>query len=67
MSLFQQLNHERGITIVLVTHEHDIAEYAKRVIVMSDGRDSARPPVDRRRDAAAELAKLPAPEVEVAA
>ena len=34
MSVFQQLNRESGITIVLVTHEPDIAQYAKRMIVV---------------------------------
>ena len=37
MALFQQLNAEQGITIVLVTHEADIAEYAKRQIIFRDG------------------------------
>ena len=37
MELFQRLN-EQGLTIVLVTHEHDIAQFAKRVIVFRDGR-----------------------------
>ncbi len=37
MALFQELN-EQGITIVLVTHEHDIAVYAKRIIEVRDGR-----------------------------
>jgi len=36
MALFQELGRS-GITIVLVTHEHDIAEYAKRVVVLKDG------------------------------
>lgn len=36
MSLFCQLNDE-GITVILVTHEHDIAAYAKRLIRFSDG------------------------------
>jgi putative ABC transport system ATP-binding protein len=35
--LFQQLNTEQGITIILVTHEADIAEHAKRQIVFRDG------------------------------
>ena len=38
MDLFRQLNRERGITVVLVTHEHDIAAYARRVVRMQDGR-----------------------------
>ena len=45
MSLFQQLN-EKGRTIVLVTHEPDIAEYARRIIKISDGKiisDEANP------------------------
>ena len=37
MEIFQQLN-EKGITIMLVTHELDIAEYAKRNVVFKDGR-----------------------------
>jgi putative ABC transport system ATP-binding protein len=36
MSVFQELN-DQGITIILVTHEHDIAEYAKRVVELQDG------------------------------
>ncbi|HWQ52717.1 MAG TPA: ABC transporter ATP-binding protein [Bryobacteraceae bacterium] len=59
MNLFQELNRERGITIVLVTHETDIAEYAKRMVVMRDGRIVRDQPIERRRDATAELAALP--------
>ncbi|MDP8201279.1 MAG: ABC transporter ATP-binding protein [Candidatus Tenebribacter burtonii] len=36
MSVFQELN-EQGKTIILVTHEHDLAQYAKRTIVLRDG------------------------------
>ena len=38
MEIFQRLNRERGITLVLVTHEPDIAEYADRVVVFKDGK-----------------------------
>jgi ABC-type antimicrobial peptide transport system, ATPase component len=38
MELFTQLNEEQGITIVLVTHEPDIARYAKRLVHIVDGR-----------------------------
>ena len=38
MTLFSQLNEEQGITILLVTHEPDVAAYAKRVVTFRDGR-----------------------------
>ncbi len=37
MRILQRLNTEQGLTVVLVTHELDIAEYARRVLVMRDG------------------------------
>jgi putative ABC transport system ATP-binding protein len=37
MDLLTQLNHEQGISIVMVTHEPDMAEYANRIIVFRDG------------------------------
>ena len=61
LALLQRLNRDRGITIVLVTHEHDIAACASRVVTFRDGRivsDVREQPVD----AAAELEKLPPPE-----
>ncbi|MCU0493501.1 MAG: ABC transporter ATP-binding protein [Chloroflexaceae bacterium] len=37
MNILRRLNQEQGITIVLVTHEADIADYARRVLLMRDG------------------------------
>ena len=37
MSILQRLNREQGLTVVLVTHEADIAAYAQRVLTMRDG------------------------------
>jgi putative ABC transport system ATP-binding protein len=67
MAVFQRLNQESGMTIVLVTHEPDIAQYASRVVVVRDGEISNDQPISRRRDAAAELEALPAINVEVEA
>ncbi len=58
MGIFQRLNAERQITIVLVTHEPDIAEYATRIIGFRDGRVRLDQPVTNRRFAADELAKF---------
>jgi len=60
MEIFQRLNRERGITLLIVTHEHDIAEYARRVVVFSDGKIKSDGPVASQRDAAEELKLLPA-------
>jgi putative ABC transport system ATP-binding protein len=48
MGIFQQLN-ERGITVIVVTHEADIAAYAKRRVVFSDGRIVEDVAVEQRR------------------
>jgi putative ABC transport system ATP-binding protein len=60
MEIFQRLNRERGITLVLVTHEPDIAEYASRVIVFKDGKIKTDSLVAEPRNAAEELRNLPA-------
>jgi putative ABC transport system ATP-binding protein len=57
MSVFQDLN-EQGITVVLVTHESDIAQYAKRIIQMRDGRVRRDRPVTARRSARDDLANF---------
>jgi len=61
MEIFQRLNRERGITLVLVTHEPDIAEYAKRVIVFKDGKIRKDSQVENPRDASEEVKNLPPP------
>ncbi len=58
-ALYADFNREQGITLVLVTHEPDIAEYAGRVIVFKDGRIQRDDLVTEPRDAAAELKLLP--------
>ena len=63
MEVLQRLNRENGITILLITHEHDIAEYAQRVVAFRDGRIVSDTAVQSRRDAAAEVRALPPPEV----
>jgi putative ABC transport system ATP-binding protein len=60
MDIFQRLNRERGITIALVTHEPDIAQYASRVIVFKDGRIKRDYMVENPRSAREELLSLPA-------
>jgi putative ABC transport system ATP-binding protein len=65
MDIFQRLNRERGITLVLVTHEPDIAAYADRVVVFKDGRIQKDYRVTAPRDAAEELRNLPAVDDEV--
>jgi len=37
MNIFQKLKDERGITIVLITHEHDVAAYGSRIVTFRDG------------------------------
>ena len=59
LEIFQRLNRERGITLVLVTHEPDIAQYADRVIVFKDGKIKSDYQVEDKRDAAEELKNLP--------
>jgi len=58
MALFQELNAQ-GNTILIVTHEHDIARYARRIVVMRDGLIVTDRPIDGRRDAARDLEAMP--------
>ena len=57
MGVFQKLN-DQGITIVMVTHELDIASYTKRNIIMRDGKVVSDEPVRKRLSAENELRKL---------
>ena len=57
MALFQELNAE-GATIVLVTHEPDLARYCSRIVELRDGLIIRDEPVADRRDAARDLAQL---------
>jgi len=65
LALLQRLNRE-GLTIVLVTHELDIAAYASRGLTFRDGRLKSDERAAQPRDAAAALAELPAEEEEAA-
>jgi putative ABC transport system ATP-binding protein len=62
MGIFQRLNQERGITVVLITHEMDIAEYGTRTVTFRDGQVVADKTVARRRKAEDELAAMPTAE-----
>jgi putative ABC transport system ATP-binding protein len=63
MALFQELNRQ-GKTIVLVTHEQEIAEHCKRIIRFRDGKVESDERIEDPVDARVELAKLPAEEDE---
>jgi putative ABC transport system ATP-binding protein len=64
MGVFQKLN-DKGITIVMVTHELDVAQYTKRMIVMRDGKVVGDSPVAKRLNAETELARLTQAQAEV--
>lgn len=59
MQIFQELN-EGGLTVVLVTHEPDIAQFARRIVVFRDGKIRHDDPVRNRPRAADVLKMLPA-------
>jgi len=61
MALFQELN-DQGKTVIIVTHEADIADHSKRIIKFKDGRVVSDEPVLNRLDAQKELAEMPPPE-----
>lgn len=55
MAIFQRLNREQDISIILVTHEPNISKYAERMITFKDGRIVSDQPVRDRLDAEREL------------
>ena len=57
MGVFQKLN-DQGITIIMVTHELDVARFTKRMIILRDGRVVTDQPVANRAVAATELQHL---------
>ena len=57
MGVFQKLN-DQGMTIVMVTHELDIARYTRRMVVMRDGKVVSDTPVAKRLNAETELRRL---------
>jgi putative ABC transport system ATP-binding protein len=63
LGVFQQLN-EQGITIMMVTHELDIAQYTRRNLIMRDGRIVSDVRVAKRLQAAVEMQRLLAAEAE---
>ena len=67
MGIFQRLNRDRGITVLLITHEHDIAEYGNRIITCRDGLIVSDHSVKTRRLAEDELKALPPEDIAVVA
>jgi putative ABC transport system ATP-binding protein len=57
MGVFQKLN-DQGITIVMVTHELDVARFTKRMVILRDGKIVTNEPVRERLRAAEELNRL---------
>jgi putative ABC transport system ATP-binding protein len=60
MDIFQRLKEERGITIILITHEQQVAEYGSRIIAFKDGQIVSDQPNGKQRLAMGELAMIPA-------
>ena len=55
MEIFQKLQRERGITIVLITHEHDVAEYGTRIVQFRDGQIVSDQPNKQKRHTPADF------------
>jgi len=59
MEIFQRLQMERGITVILITHDHEVAEYGSRVVSFKDGHVVSDSRNDSWREASRELADMP--------
>ena len=64
MAIFQRLNRDEGITMIVVTHDPDIASYANRNLHFKDGRLQGDERIEKPRDAQKDLEQLPAEPVE---
>lgn len=60
ISVIQRLNQEKGITVIMVTHEREVAHYCRRLIQLKDGRVINDTPLGDHRSAARDLELLPA-------
>jgi len=58
MGIFQKLNREQGITVILVTHDPEVAQHARRVISVRDGQVASDEPVAAPIEIAAEIPEL---------
>ena len=58
MEIFQRLQQERGITIVLITHEMEVAEYGSRIVVFRDGRIASDKPNHRPSQTSGEVGEV---------
>ena len=59
MAVIQRLYLEKGITVIIVTHEREISQYCRRLIKLKDGRITEDTPVMNPRNAAEDLAAMP--------
>src|SRR5665811_1207803 len=64
MAIFQRLNREEGITMIVVTHDPDIASYSNRNILFKDGKLQQDERIAQPRDARKDLEQLPAEQPE---
>jgi putative ABC transport system ATP-binding protein len=64
MAIFQRLNREKGITMIVVTHDPDVATYSNRSLHFKDGRLKLDERLAHPRDAHKDLEQLPAEQPE---